>query len=778
MSVAMPAEVRNGRRPNLQVVTPLPVLDEDSRPSDKERMHGDAWAGVGQTGKYHRHSVFASLFEIRAAVPADEAGRLLQRKDTHRNYHTTTKLSCKEKVCERLAEVLSLEWPVKLLSLFSVLLAPFLLAFEASCEQPSERLFAAVLKYVHFVCSIIYLVFATYQAVVTETLSPWRHAVGLSGPSIQQLTQTKSLHPQILEQLSSPTRTHMNHAPSLAPTMSFRDVRAWTPIVDLIVLAAMVAETVHLTERPERGPTAAQWVYLLSATKGFRFLLPSTSNVVSKLWWDMLCLCASLSVFIHLCLCLMSTIAIIELNSGTSDSWVGAVLENGEARSCRKFYMFSLYFTATTVTSIGYGDVTPLNNAERLTTSLIMVCSQLYLAKVFADLTFITTMYNQWTMQRYQRRTQTRSAMQNMNVPRSVIERVEACQTYMWEVQKAKRAKECFEDLTAQLREEVQLVMYHRLVLQIPFLQTVSLKALRYIISSLSDSVFLPSDFMISRGDTGHEMYFLREGYGGVFVSYKAPHWDDVEIKTVSAGGYFGEVALLTGQLRTAWIMARTYCMASVLHQNAIESIMAEDPSCICALIKDFQKMLDLKPTLTWRAVGLRLQTEFGEDVGTRSDDLYDFTCSGKDGLAPAGLITWTRYRLLLSRIQVCDLDQKLLWTSLDVEMAGSVTFDHFLSTIFENDSPKPWSESSKGAASRSFKHCRMGSSGGIALSADIQRLEHKLDALGTKLDSWGCWMSSALREILAKQGSSAPPLQVDEHKQLQTDVTRPAELR
>ena len=41
--------------------------------------------------------------------------------------------------------------------------------------------------------------------------------------------------------------------------------------------------------------------------------------------------------------------------------------------------------------------------------------------------------------------------------------RVQACQTYVWDMQKERRAKNCFEDLTTQLQEEVKLVPWHRI---------------------------------------------------------------------------------------------------------------------------------------------------------------------------------------------------------------------------------------------------------------------------------------------------------------------------
>eukprot|EP00439_Symbiodinium_sp_Y106_P066412 s4715_g10.t2 len=185
---------------------------------------------------------------------------------------------------------------------------------------------------------------------------------------------------------------------------------------------------------------------------------------------------------------------------------------------------------------------------------------------------------------------------------------------------------------------------------------------------------------------------------------------------------HFGEIALLTGQLRTAWIMARAYCLTSVLQASAIDHLMAQDPTSICTLIKNFQDMLKLKASLSWADIKQRLDREFDPDDVLRQD-LYDawhtlasqervralgsnmiahltedFTCSGDDGLAPAGLITWTRYQLLLSRIQVSQLDQKLLWALLDEDQCGSVSFEQFVFVVYGHWPEETASESDGGA--------------------------------------------------------------------------------
>lgn len=637
--------------------------------------------------QFHRYSVFASLFDLRAAVPADEVGKLLDR---HGGYSLGNAPPDEDEPRYRRCWYFfvsgvraSARQEVRMhpLCFLSLLIGPFMLSFETTCSE-EERPMVLTAKIIHLVSSVAYLFFATAHFLYSP-LNPWPEMLKQRRKRFKVLShKAEVLHPALVQQLHARGGQDEETNNTESSKNPLTSLRFWVPIFDGLVLLGFVAEIFNISKQPARIESWSHWAWLLVTARGFRLVVPPSETVVSNFWTDTLVLGMWLFVVIHLCSCLLSVVSVLEVQNGNAQAWAAGELLDSGGSSCRRFYMLSWYYTATTVTSIGYGDITPQNSDERLVASAVMILSQLYFAKVFADLTFLTSMYNQWTLQRHQRMTQTRSALESMNIPKTLIQRVQACQTYVWDMQKERRAKNCFEDLTTQLQEEVKLVLYSRLVMQVPFLQTLDARALRFLIGRLSDQVFLPADFIICRGDIGNEMYFLREGFAGVFTCQRAPHWEDDEIKRVEKGSHFGEIALLTGQLRTAWIMARAYCLTSVLQASAIDNLMAQDPTSICTLIKNFQDMLKLKPSLSWADVKIRLDREFDPD-DPRRQDLYDFVCSGDDGLAPAGLITWTRYQVLLSRIQVSQLDQKLLWAELDEEQSGAVTFYLFVLTVY-----------------------------------------------------------------------------------------------
>merc|ERR1711933_533613 len=67
------------------------------------------------------------------------------------------------------------------------------------------------------------------------------------------------------------------------------------------------------------------------------------------------------------------------------DSELG--IEEKTKDSIWKLYVAALYFTAYTMTSVGYGDVTPVNTLERIACILILFISGLVWACVTGDIT-------------------------------------------------------------------------------------------------------------------------------------------------------------------------------------------------------------------------------------------------------------------------------------------------------------------------------------------------------------------------------------------------------
>jgi len=567
------------------------------------------------------------------------------------------------------------------LALISAIFAPMLLSFESSCHFPLERLSTVIAKWGHLVCSVLYCIIAFGQ---------WR--VGTGAPYGRLATATRTALPRGRSRMAMEASALGLESGSIEKTVFLSEPGDWF-VFDFFAFAGLAAEAVHLMEEPMMAPTPTQYIWLLSAFKVWRWFVPHDvvddvrSHAVEGFWLLVLQLFTNFFLFTHICACILGWAAIVQIGSDTT-SWADETGSLGhEVRSCTDFYVAAFYFAAYTVTSIGHGDIVPANNWERGVDACVMIISQMYVAKLFADLNFIISTHNHWRAQRHQRLTQTGAALASMGVPMVLRKRVLAYQDFVWEVQKERRAKESLRDLSDSLREELQTIVYQRLVSHAPFLHQLSVEALRHILSSLTDAVYLPSDFIIRRGADGAELYFMREGTAGIFLTAEAPKWHDTEVKVLSRGDYFGEVALMTGQKRTSWVMARYYCVCSMLRKSVIDEVMDRDPSCVVTLATSMKQALNLAPKLTWRDVAEKVDKNF---IGV--EDLAEWlscyhvvpvSADGSGGIAASYDMTWSRYRSLMTHLKIPVLDQKLLWIDLDQEERGAVSLRRFVQVAY-----------------------------------------------------------------------------------------------
>ncbi len=88
---------------------------------------------------------------------------------------------------------------------------------------------------------------------------------------------------------------------------------------------------------------------------------------------------------------------------------------------------------------------------------------------------------------------------------------------------------------------------------------------------------------LVKEGNGGDSMYLITKGTAEVTV--KGNQNQDIHVQHKLAGDFFGEMSLLTGEPRSATIMAVTDVYAVVLEKDAFTSVLMEDPSILTMLL-------------------------------------------------------------------------------------------------------------------------------------------------------------------------------------------------
>ena len=157
-------------------------------------------------------------------------------------------------------------------------------------------------------------------------------------------------------------------------------------------------------------------------------------------------------------------------------------------------------------------------------------------------------------------------SMRNLNLPLEVQERVRNYYDFKFACNKLLDTESFLCDLSPALRSEVSLCINMYIVQSVPLFKNLDEDFLMALIIHFRSQVFLPGDYIVKTGDVGYEMFFITRGALAV--------WDemhDVEIASLSAGSYFGEMAVISGGRRQATVIATSYCDLNVLNREDFE---------------------------------------------------------------------------------------------------------------------------------------------------------------------------------------------------------------
>jgi hypothetical protein len=258
-------------------------------------------------------------------------------------------------------------------------------------------------------------------------------------------------------------------------------------------------------------------------------------------------------IMIHLTTCLMYSFFLKDLEHDGM-LWVYMYDSN------RNPYLVYFYMTVFTMTSTGYGDVTPYTLSQKILTICIMCLSCWLFAFILTNSKDIMLRYS--AKETYFRSVLSRMKkyMQKRKVVRGVRVRIISFLHYLKAQSKNSgiEEKEILADLSAPLREEIFVVTRGKLISKCPIFQGYSLDFLRILIRMLAPSVFAPQDGIIKEGDVTCSIYFIVHGRIEIFHEST-----QTVFKELNKNKYFGEIAFFLKKVRTA--SARSLIFSEVL---------------------------------------------------------------------------------------------------------------------------------------------------------------------------------------------------------------------
>ena len=235
-------------------------------------------------------------------------------------------------------------------------------------------------------------------------------------------------------------------------------------------------------------------------------------------------------------------------------------------------YQSALYWTITTLTTVGYGDITPVGSTQTYYTMATMALGAAMYGYIIGNVASLLANLDVIRSRHLQRIETVNHFMRDRHVPRELQARVRDYYNYLWDSRLGQET-EMLEDLPKPLRVEIALHLNRAILEKVPLFRGAGEEFYRELVLHLEPMVFLPGQVLMRRGEMGHQLYFINKGKVEVLSR------DDREVLAVlSDGDFVGEMALLSSQPRANTVTATEYCNVYALGREGFDRVLSGFP--------------------------------------------------------------------------------------------------------------------------------------------------------------------------------------------------------
>lgn len=217
------------------------------------------------------------------------------------------------------------------------------------------------------------------------------------------------------------------------------------------------------------------------------------------------------------------------------------------------YYNHALYWAITTLTTVGYGDITPTTNIARIYTMAIMLVGAATYGIIIANFSRLIMLADKYKEERKEKMNGLIQFMKYYNIPSSLQRQVFSFYNHLLTKNISDGDNQIIKDLPQALQNELNIYQKIKLIRNVHIFKDCSTPCLKMIAQKLDQTFHSPNEFIIRKGDIGEEMFII--GHGQLEVSI-----GENVVAELKAGQFFGEIALLEDTIRNADVKSNSYC--------------------------------------------------------------------------------------------------------------------------------------------------------------------------------------------------------------------------
>ncbi|WP_293058571.1 ion transporter [Okeania sp. SIO2B3] len=257
--------------------------------------------------------------------------------------------------------------------------------------------------------------------------------------------------------------------------------------------------------------------------------------------------------------------------SNAENSWL--ISNSLQSASRRTQYINSLYWAITTLTTVGYGDITPATEIEIIFTLVVMFLGISMYAYIIGNVSSLISNLDAAKARYREKLGQIQTYMRENKIPPELQQKIRDYYQYRWIENRDIRDYHILEELPYSLKMKLALQLHKEVIEKVPIFQGATRHFFEEIVMALKPEILPPNEYIIREGNWGHEMYFIKRGLVQAFSEKTG-----IIYRNMGAGTFFGEIALVYEQRRTASIITLTYCELFILEKDDLKKVLENYP--------------------------------------------------------------------------------------------------------------------------------------------------------------------------------------------------------
>jgi hypothetical protein len=234
-------------------------------------------------------------------------------------------------------------------------------------------------------------------------------------------------------------------------------------------------------------------------------------------------------------------------------------------------YVWGVYWTVTTLATVGYGDIIPQSSGARFYAMGIMMVGVSSFAIFVSHFSRLLINRDSKLEAQKLKLRHLQELLMRYQVPFKLRHEAFMLYQHILSNKSAEDEERILGELPTSMRATLQIHMRVFAISKLEIFQGNSHECLETIAENLQERFYQAGERIVAQGEMGHEMFVVHHGEVDVWR-------DGVRLSSIAEGHVFGEAALIEQRPRSAQVVARKYCNILVLSNEAYLKIAQKYP--------------------------------------------------------------------------------------------------------------------------------------------------------------------------------------------------------